>query len=88
MTRLRTRDISTDRIASSVYIEGGALASDPASLGQKAMAASSPVAIASDQSAVSIKGTGAALTDRSGTIDPSAQRLDHAVVVDMHDAEA
>lgn len=45
MSRERTRLISTDRIASSVYVEGGV--GQPA-LGQAAAAASLPVVLASD----------------------------------------
>lgn len=52
MTRLRTREISTDRIASSVYVEGGV--GQPA-VGQAVSAASSPVVIASDQSGVPVR---------------------------------
>ena len=44
-TRERTRLISTDRIAGSVYVEGGTVTGLPAALGQATAAASTPVVL-------------------------------------------
>ena len=47
-TRERTRLISTDRIAGSVYVEGGTVTGLPAALGQATAALSTPVVLANN----------------------------------------